>query len=205
MSLVTLADIKVFLGIAPADTSQDALITMFQQSVEQSVINYCESDFTAKVISGIPGEILDSGRSDVLVPKNFPIISVEEVWFNVEADGTGGFKLDGTRDYYHDEGAIILRTVYSPFSRGIIRLNYTWGYTGVPADVKMSVYQSVKAEMQRYNRNTEDLSSRSKEGESESYRDSWDALTGLPTQIVAKLQPYKVYEFGNIAMAQRNL
>ncbi len=208
MSLVTLADIKTFLGISGTD--QDALLTMFQESVEASVINYCETDFTPQVITGTPGEILDATRADVIVPRGYPITAVAGVWLGVDPDGTGGFQLDAS-DFYFTESAIYLQGIHTPFQRGAIRLNYTWGYASVPGDVKMAVYQSIKAEMQRYNRNTEDLSSRSKQDESESYGGGsgagsvWDPLTGLPRTIVAKLQPYRNYEFPRGNMAQRNL
>lgn len=206
--LVTLSDIKVFLGIPSTVTEYDAILAIFQESVEQSIINYCQTDFATHVIAGPPGEILDGGRQDVIIPRNFPIVSVEGVFFNVDVDGTGGYELQST-DYFHDEGAITLRYQHAPFSRGIIRLDYTYGYAAVPGDVKAAVYQSVKAEYQRYKKNSEDISSRSKGDESESFgtgnSGAWDSLTGLPRQIVAKLQAYRLYEFPNINMAQRNL
>lgn len=205
MALTTLADLKTFLGIAQSDTTQDALLTMFKDSVEQSVIDFCETDFTSKAITN---EILDGGRQDVIVPKMCPILSVQGVWIGTQADGSGGIQLDATRDYYADENAITLRYGLLPFARGCVRVDYTWGYNGVPANVKMCVYQSVKAEMQRHQRNTEDLSSRSKGDESEGYGTGssgvWDELTGLPKTIVAKLQGYKRYEFPSTSMAQRN-
>lgn len=208
MALTTLDDIKTFLGIPLANTSQDALITMFKDSVEQSIINYCETDFETHVIAGPPGEIMDGGRQDILVPKYFPIISVEEVHFGVDVDGTGGYQL-GDTDFYFDQSSITLRFQNAPFARGIIRLDYTYGYAAVPADVKMAVYQTIKAELQRYKKNSEDLSSRSKGDESESFGvgpgGAWDPVSGLPRQIAAKLQPYRLYEFPNVNMAQRNL
>jgi hypothetical protein len=206
--LVTLNDIKTFLGIPLVNTEYDAILTVFQESVEQSIINYCQTDFATHAIVGPPGEILDGGRQDVLIPKNFPIISVERVYFNVNVDGTGGYQL-GSTDYFYDEGSITLRSQHAPFARGIVRLDYTYGYAAVPGDVKAAVYQSVKAEFQRYKKNSEDISSRSKGDESESFgtgnSGAWDPLTGLPRQIVAKLQAYRLYEFPNINMAQRNL
>lgn len=204
MPLTTLNDLKTFLGIPLLDTSKDTLLTMFKDAVEQSVINFCESDFTSVVITN---EVLDGTRADVIVPRYSPVISVQKVVVGCAMDGSGGAELDSTQ-FNFDENAIQLRG-HTPFARGVIRVDYTWGYAAVPPDVKMVVYQSVKAEYQRYKSNTENVGSRSKGDESESYgtgaNGAWDAYTGLPKQMVAKLQPYKNYEFPLIAMAQRNI
>jgi hypothetical protein len=204
MALTTLDEIKTFLGIPLVDTSKDALLTMFKDSVETSVINFCDTDFTIKTVTN---EVLDGVRSDVIIPHNTPIVSITAVRLGVEMDGSGGLLLD-TIEYNFDDSGITLRNVHTPFSRGAVRVDYTWGYAAVPADVKMCVYQSVKAEYQRYKRNSEDVNSRSKGDESESYggiNSAWDSYTGLPKQIMAKLQHYKLYEFPLINTAQRNI
>jgi hypothetical protein len=205
MPLVTLDDVKTFMGIPLIDTSKDAVLTMFKESVEQAVINFCDTDFSPKVVTG---EVLDAVRSDIIVPKNCPIISVQKVILHNDMDGANGIELDA-KQWNHDDNAITLRDMFTPFSRGMIRVDYTWGYASVPADVKMVVYQSVKAEYQRHKANTENIGSRSKGDESESFgtgaNGAWDPYTGLPKQIVAKLQAYKVYEIPLVNMAQRNL
>lgn len=202
MSLTTLDDVKTFLGIELSNTDRDALITMFKDSVEASVIEYCEHDFTPQVVTN---ERNDGGQSDTLVPEGYPIISVQAVKINVQADGSGGDTLDSSA-YYHDDSGIFFLWQHTPFRRGAIRVDYTWGYASVPANVKMCVYQAVKAELQRYDANAEHIGSRSKNGESESMGTSvWDDLTGLPKTIVAKLQPYKRLEFPSAHYAQRNI
>jgi len=196
MPLTTLADNKAYLGIDSGDTTQDALIEIFRKSVEQSVINYCEVDFQSHVATN---ERLDGLDADVIVPKFFPIISVQAIKFGA----SDASPLD-SENYYFDTTGIILTTMNTPFYRGIVYLDYTYGYASVPDDVKLCVYQSVKAEYQRKSRNAEDISSRSKEGESESYSSAWDPKTGLPKAVISKLQAYRVYECPQIGMAQRN-
>lgn len=204
MPLVTLSALKSFMGIKPADTTQDDVLQIFLDSVESSVIAYCETDFSAKVIAGFPGELKDGTDSDVIVPNHYPILSIQGVWLGCKMDGTGGYQLSETTDYYHDEASIYLRA-YTPNQRGAVRLNYTWGYNSVPPEVKLCILQCVKAEYQRHVNKTEGLNSRSKEGESESFGGSaWNPSTGLPTSIQAKLEKYKVVEFPNPNMAQRN-
>lgn len=206
MPLTTLDDLKTFLGIPLIDTSKDAILTMFKDSVEESIIEYCDTDFSPTVVTN---EVLDGIRSDIIVPKNAPIISVQKVILFNDIDGANGIELD-TKQFGHDQNAITLRDMFTPFYRGQVRIDYTWGYASVPANVKMVVYQSVKAEYQRYKQNSENVASRSKGDESESFGgggsgSAWDPVTGLPRQIVAKLQPYKNYEIPVIPMAQRNL
>jgi hypothetical protein len=202
MALTTLNEVKTYLGISLSDTSRDALIETLRLAIEQSIVNYCETDFEQHALTG---ELHDGTRADTFVPKNFPILSVQAVIFNCDVDGTGGFTLDGDRDYYFDVNSINLRGLHTPQARGIVRIDYTYGYATVPADVKLVVYQSVKAELQRNDSNTEHISSRSKRDESESFGGVWDAKTGLPKAQLARLQPYRIIEFPNVSMAQRNL
>ena len=200
MSLVTLDEIKTYMRITGSE--YDDLLTMFQESVEQSIINYCETDFETHVITN---EMHDGLGADVIVPKYFPILSVQSIVFGVDAAGAGGSEQDSD-NYYYDATGIMLRKgiVTTPRGRGYIRVDYTAGYASIPSDVKMVVYQSVKAEYQRQNRNNEDINSRSKGEESENYGAAWDKKTGLPSQIVSKLQSYRIYEFPLIGSAQRN-
>jgi hypothetical protein len=199
--LVTLAEVKAFLGIDNANTQYDSLLTIFKNSVEQAIKNFCETTFEKVTVTK---ELYDGINSDVIVPKHFPILSVEGIYFHCDGDGNGGNKIDD-EFYTVEESGIVLRDgLYTPNARKIIRLDYSYGYTAVPADVKLCALQSVKAEYQRNNQNTENLSSRGKMGESESFNSAWDSKTGLPTQIVSKLQPYRVYEFPMIGNAQRN-
>jgi len=202
MALTTLNENKTYLGISLSTTDYDDKIEMFRKSVEQSIINYCEVDFEKHVVTK---ELHDCIQADVIVPKFMPILSVEAIYFSVDSDGENGVLVES--DYYTaDETGIMLRGTYSPRPyRRVVRLDYTYGYEEVPDDVKLAVYQSVKAEYNRDSNNTEHLSSRSKESESENYLAAWDKETGLPKQIKYKLQSYRVYEFPNIGMAQRNI
>ncbi len=199
MSLVTLAEIKTYMGIT--GSGEDALLTIFQEAVEQQILNYCDVEFTPTIVTN---EIHDGSRADIIVPENIPIISVESVVFSVRPDGSEGTELVAEDEYYFDENAITLVNQVTPFYRGNVRVDYTHGYATVPADVKLAVYEAVKANYQRRKRNSEDVSSRRKQDEAETYTAAWDPKSGLPTSVTAKLQTYRVYEFPNINMAQRN-
>lgn len=199
MSLVTLANIKAYMGIT--GSAEDDLLTILQESVEQSVLNYCEVAFAPTVVTN---EIYDGSRADIIVPQNCPIRSVQQLIFDCMPDGTLGTVMVQGTDYYFDENCITLVTRSTPFYRGNIRIDYTHGYATVPGDVKHAIYEAVKANYQRRKRNAEDVGSRSKMDESESYTSAWDKKTGLPASVVSKLQSYRVYEFPNVNQAQRN-
>lgn len=202
MGFVTLADVKLFIGIT--GNAQDFLLNTFIAGTEAKIKNYCETDFTDKTVTN---EILDGARGDTITPKYAPLISVQKVIMGCEVNGSGGFELDATKDYYFTENAIKMRYHHSMLMRGSISLWYHWGYSAVPDDIKLAVYQTVKAEYQRHGRKTEDMSSRAKEGESEGYNPSklWDPATGLPVFVVAALQSYKPFEIPNAGHAQRNV
>lgn len=198
MSLVTLADVRTYVGVP--DNSQDALLTIFQDSVEQQIIDYCDVSFT---VNTVVNEIHDGNRSDIITPRQIPIISIEQIVFNCETDGTLGTVLD-ILQYYFDKNAITLRGTITPFYRGNVRLDYTAGYATVPAPVKLAIYMAVKANYQRKKNNREGIASRRKQDEAETYNGAWDQATGLPLDVLSMLQPYKVYEFPNLSQAQRN-
>lgn len=201
MPIITLTEQKTFLGISLSDVSMDAKLQMFIDSVCAQIENFCDCSFEEKTVLN---ELHDSTQSDVIVPKHAPIISIESLYFGCNVDGTGGSLMDPDRNYYIDANCITLRDNYSPRGRGYVRIDYTHGYETVPADVKMCAFQAVKAELKRDKDNTEGIASRSKMNESESLNAAWDSKTGLPKQIVSKLQAYRVYEVPNISMAARN-
>lgn len=199
MPIATKEEVKAYLGIA--DTTQDALIDLVLPAVIDLITQYCDTDFDEVTKTG---EIIDGQNTDVIVLDNFPVTEVIAVYLGVDTKGENGLLLEDTQYYVDDDGSIILRNVQTPFMRGSVRVDYKHGYAAVPPSVKLCAIQATKAEMQRKKRGTEDISSRSKDGESESYGSAWDKKTGLPVQIMSKLEQFRVKEFPNAGMAQRN-
>jgi hypothetical protein len=202
MALTTLAECKAYIGIAPSDTAQDAIIEIIRPAIEELILAFCDTDFEQKTVVK---EMHDGIQADTVVPYNYPITSIDGVWMDTDANGDNGVELEAGTDYFvDDDGSVILVNRVTPFRRGSVKLAYKHGYTSVPATVKLCVYQCVKAELQRRKRNTEDITSRGKEGESESYGAAWDKKTGLPAQIMSKLESFRTKEFPSAGMAQRN-
>ncbi len=202
MALTTLLECKAYLGISPSDTAQDALIEILRPAMEELIIAYCDTDFEEKAIDK---EMHDGIQSDAIVPHNFPITDMQEVWLDTDAAGENGILMAEGLDYFvDDDGSVILVNRQPPFRRGSIKIKYTHGYATTPPTIKLCVYQCVKAEIQRKKRGTEDVSSRGKGDESESYGGAWDKRTGLPSQIMSKLETFRAREFPGAGMAQRN-
>jgi len=198
MSLVTLQQVKDWLGVT--STSQDAVLETVQSSVEGLVLDYCECSFSPVVVTG---ELQDAGRSDTIVVEHFPIISVQALYFGVDATGAYGALLEPD-SYIVRPHEIVLRSMHTGRGRGYIRIDYTHGYESVPSQVMMAVLLSCEAFYYRRNRKSVDISSRSKEGESESFTSAWDTKTGLPKAAVQMLGSYRSIQFPVSPMASSN-
>ena len=201
-------DVKPWLGIDVSDTDQDQTLTLMRDSVEQAVINYIENDFDEHVVTG---ELLDSNGSDTVIPFNEPLLSVQALYLYVESDGSGGSLID-PEDYNvvtSINGSVVtMRRLFNPRGRSIIRIDYTYGYSSVPPDVKEAILLSIEAKYRRKTRKSIGLSSRRKKDESEGYSgggpEAWDSKVGLPVEVVAMLETYRKFEFPVQPMATRN-
>lgn len=201
------ADIKPYLGIPVSSTEYDSLLTLFRDSVESAVLAYVETAFE---LTPVVNEILDSNGSDTIVPRNTPIVSVQAVYTSVDSDGTGGDILD--TDFYRvDTDGLTLRSINQPRGRFFVRVDYTYGYDGLPPEVKHAMLMAIDAEWIRKNDKSvgKGRSGRSKKDESESGTSGggmgWDTKVGLPNEVIAKLQTYKQsFEFPTQPMATRN-
>lgn len=205
MALLNLnTEIKPWLGIPVPTTAHDDVLTIINNAMSQAVLNYTETDFQTHIQVG---EVLDGNQSDVIVPRNIPIVSIQAIYFYTSPSGSAGMLLDPS-NYQLVSDTIVLQNVQTPFNRSRIRVDYTWGYNGVPGDVKLCLLQAVEAEFRRKGNKTLGVSSRSKKDESESYKSDigeWDEKSGLPKVLVYKLTPYKTFEFPNQPMAVRNI
>lgn len=199
-------DIKPWLGIDVGETKHDSVLNIINDAMCEAVLNYVETKFE---LTAVVGEILDANESDIVVPDNMPIVSVQQVIFGVKTDGTGG-NLIGTDEYQVKDHCIHLKHFHQPKRRSHVRVDYTYGYDGLPADVKLLLLQAVEAEFRRKGRKSLGVASRSKKDESESFKGSdfkqWDQKSGLPKELVFKLTPYKQsFEFPRQPIATRNV
>lgn len=201
------ADIKPYLGIPIENTEQDSILTLFRDSVESSVLAYVETAFE---LTPVTNEILDSNGSDTIVPRNTPIVSVQSIYTSVESDGSDGDLLD-PEFYRVDTDGITLRAINQPRGRFYVRVDYTYGYDGLPPEAKHAMLMAIDAEFLRKSKKSvgQGSSGRSKKDESESGGaaggQGWNDKVGLPNEVIAKLQTYKQsFEFPTQPMATRN-
>lgn len=204
MALVTLDEIKSWLGIELTNTTHDDTLTLIRDSVEASVLSYCDTTFA---LTPVVGELLDDNKSDTVITRNHPIASVQKVTIGVDNDQAGGSELDPS-EYQVLPECITLKSLHGPRGRARVLVDYTYGYDGLPNDVKLAIIQATEAEFRRKGRKSVGLGGRAKKDESETFRgdlSAWDEKTGLPKEIVYKLAPYRSFEFPTQPMATRNL
>ena len=198
-------DIKPWLNIEASNTKNDTTLTIINEAMCQAVINYTETKFALTVVTN---EVLDANESDIIITDNMPIVSVQKLFFFVETDGSGGEEIE-TSDFQVKDHAIHLKHLHQPFRRSFVRVDYTYGFDGLPKDIKLMLLQAIEAEFRRKGRKALGISSRSKKDESETFKGmnprDWDPKTGLPKELVFKLNFYKQsFEFPRQPIATRN-
>lgn len=205
MSFLSLNDdVKPWLSIEPSNTTHDATLQLLIDAMEQAVINFVETDFA---IHTEVKEIHDGNRMDVILPRNVPVTAVDKIVLGCDTQGNGGSVLSST-DFVWDSQSISLRYQYTPRGRGMIAINYKWGYDGLPSDVKLCMLQAVEAEFRRKGNKSLGGGAKSKKDESQSSPGGigeWDPKTGLPSVLVYKLTAYKTFEFPNLPAATRGI
>lgn len=186
LNIVGLEELKTWLGVT--GTASDSILTAIGETVEGLINDYCDTRFDG--VQTVTGEILDGRRADILLPEHLPIVAVTRIALWCETDGSGGTNLDAA-DYIVRPEEIALKGQYTPKGRGLIAIDYTWGYADIPARVKMAARIACEAYYRQRARQSVGITSRSKEGESVSYKDAWSKEWGLPQEAIGLLAPYR--------------
>lgn len=205
---VTLDDVKGWLGLPlTPDATKDPILARLIKTVEKKIDVWTASVFDEPVVVATPPEIQDARRQDIIIPRGYPIISIQALKFGVNADGSGGMEIPAT-EYNFDEVEIRLRAEGNmPLARGYISIAYTWGYDEVPPDVEQATLIGVEGYYRMRARQSVGVTSKAKEGESVSYKGTWDQEAGLPVEAVGLLSDYRRIEWPDGAggqMATRN-
>ncbi len=189
---ITLAEAKAWLGIDLLDITKDTLIDGLIDTVKEAINAWTESDFSGPKV--VTNELHDGRRQDVIVPKGYPLISVEQIVLGVNGAGAGGSVLESL-GYNYDDVEIRLRYLNMPQQRSYMRVDYTWGYATVPMRVKTASKIAVEGYYRMRARQSVGITSKAKEGESISYKGSWDAEAGLPKEAVSLLADFRRLEW----------
>ena len=135
MAIITLSDLKSFLGIS--DNSKDANLQIFVDSANEFVPRYCRRVFDS---TAYVKELYDGPGTNKLILNQYPIISIEGIWEYgdpVSERGVYTSILDIDGYYIKDpRSGIIYHGLCWQLGRGSIEVSYTAGYATIPADLK---------------------------------------------------------------------
>ena len=150
--LVSLADMKIYLGISPSDTTWDVFLTTQLTLISQTVEAYCNRQFAATdyIQTFYREDLIYHERVlDEVTCYQFPIISVSSVKTKENTSDMG----EVVTDYrIHKPTAKIIKNRYSGWIFGcseILEVAYRAGFEVIPAPVQQVVYSLVQ---ERYNK-----------------------------------------------------
>lgn len=191
MGIVSIADVKTFLGIGNSPTTQDAQIGLLVDSVSQAIDSYVKRSLAYEEIV----EKYDGTGSPWLILKKRPVISLTSV---VYTDPNGlAFTIPIT-DYivYGKEGMLRTKLAYQwyaifieepqawtiTYKAGYIQDDATYGY---PNDIRLACLIWVGVLLQKVERKLLAVSSESIGDQNVSY-----IREAIPTEAVKLLSPY---------------
>jgi len=134
--MITLEDLKIYLGIELADTSEDIRLQMFIDWNTVFIENYCNRIFTVK--DNI--EVFDWHGERILFSKNFPINSITSVKVRESTDFTEWFtETIEEKDYTFKKEWSIFFNYNLPrwFNVWEIRYNSWYSDNDIPKDIKL--------------------------------------------------------------------
>lgn len=141
--LTTLQKVKTFLRLTTTQTTDDALIEnlIFENTKKIQV------QLNRDIFYGTYTEYYDGDGTNILRPKQFPIVSVTSLY-----DDTGrvfaATSLIASTDYVLDSTSRFVMLDSSTFTRWMqnIKIVYTAGYKQVPEDLELACIQMVAAD-----------------------------------------------------------
>lgn len=149
--LVSLSDMKIYLGIPLVDTTYDVFLTQQIQTISEAIENYCGRKFESTTYTQLfykDDYIKRDLPRDTLIMYHFPLISVNSVKSKQLESDVGE---DITNYRTHKPTAKITNKDYFDmfcFSE-IVEVNYTAGFATIPFVIQNAVYSLVQ---ERYNK-----------------------------------------------------
>lgn len=135
--LITKTDYKAYMGIS--STNQDTVIDLLIPKISAFVKTYCRRDFIDWVSTNTKIEYFNGGIPFYVVQEQ-PLISVQDLFYSTDY-GQTYTALEVYVDYVID-GDIIrpLTNTEFPYTLKGYRLVYNAGFTTVPPDLTLAVY-----------------------------------------------------------------
>lgn len=221
-SYLTLEEVKSWLAVPTSNSTKDDQITRHINTACARVETYIQSP----VLSRTFVEHFDGNNSNVIVPSQYPVVSVEELKINLSGDfstsdplNTEAYALRGIPSLALEDGVIgldvvlrdtssvdIIGRIVPASSIQSIQLTYTAGrgdIDTIPDDLKTATLMLVEyLYMIRENRDL-GIFSKSVNGQSYSRRGETTS-SGMPLEIEAMLNSYMDMALPSVAVPQRN-
>lgn len=145
MTLVELADLKIYLGIAAGVTVQDAFLNILNAEISRRVETHIKRTLLQTEYDeyyDVPG--FTSISNELVRLNQYPVITLTSVTDNAM---TSPSTVDTTEDEFHLYAPSGIIKYETGFTRGYqtVRVNYVAGYTtsAIPDDIKGVVYREV--------------------------------------------------------------
>lgn len=182
-ALTSIAAAKSHIGIAPLETSQDAVLERFINSSSLKIENY----INRKVLKRQYTEFQDGRGNDRILVRQWPADMPLELWDSDSLIDPSEYTLEDSSD----GGIGVILTSGRRFSRGNqnIKIVYEAGYSSVPYDIEDACLFMVDFLYTVKQDRRISVSSKSKNGESAQFRDD------LPKHITDILDRYARSEF----------
>lgn len=137
--LVTKADFKTYMSIS--STNQDAIIDFLIPKISAFVKTYCRRDFIDWIT--IPKEEYFNGGIPFYSVQEQPVIGIQDLFYSTDYGQTYTALVLYT-DYAIDGNILYpISNTEFPYTLRGYRLVYTAGYTSVPNDLKLAVYDLI--------------------------------------------------------------
>lgn len=135
MALSTLSRLKAQLGINGSDLTQDSLLQFYIDASSQKIETYCDRKFNSQSFT----EYFHGRKQNIIMPKQFPVISVTELRVQASRDWTDVNGLISSDDYVvSDTDNTLIYDGFFPNGFSNIRLIYTAGYATIPSDLELA-------------------------------------------------------------------
>jgi hypothetical protein len=190
-ALTTVGNAKQHLGIMPADTTQDDILTRMINAASQKIEHYCDRKFKKRQYT----EFYDGRGNDRMLLRNWPCDKPTELWDDPGNEFTSSTNLIDPADFVveqsSDGGIGIVLVNGLRFSRGNqnVKVVYDAGYSAVPYDIEDACLFAVEFLYTMKQDRRIGVSSKGKNGESTQFRED------LPRFVLDILDRYKREEF----------
>lgn len=197
-ALCTPAQLKSYLGIPTATTQDDAKFELFINAATDAIENFCDRKLVSR---GTLTELQHGRRSNIIITREFPIISIAEVRQDYNGIFTDAATLIDPIEYQIADTSTSICLLKSHFASGYnnVQVKYDAGYVVIPSDLVLACIWYV--EWIHLARNRQDMGRTNVSKGDESYT----VDGGMPAKLALILTSYKRCDFPLISSPVSNV